>query len=99
MSRPFQFFPPLSHPPHRGDCRLFRQLDSIRVLSLAFVFLGKNLFKPMGLMLSDCLIHKVRVVKDDKFLAAMVTAKCAHLCKLGRTLSRLPFLYRYGSHG
>jgi len=99
MSRPFQFFPPFSHPLTAAICRLFRQLDSIRVLSLAFVFLGKNLFKPMGLMLSDCLIHKVRVVKDDKFLAAMVTPKCAHLCKLGRTLSRLPFLYRYGSHG
>ena len=68
------------------------------MLSFAFVLLGKNFFEPMGLMLSDCLIHKCRIVKDDKFLAAMVTAKSTHLYKAGRTLSRLTFLYRYGFH-
>src|SRR5437879_6612653 len=37
--------------------RLFRQPDAIRVPPFAFVLLGKNFFEPMGLMLSDCLIH------------------------------------------
>jgi len=68
------------------------------VLSFAFVFLGENFFEPLGLTLGDCLIQKCRVVNDDKFLAAIVAAKSAHLCKTGRTLSHLAFLYRNCSH-
>ena len=77
---------------------LFRQLDSIRVLPFAFVLLGKNFVGPMSLTLSDSLIHKCRIVEDDKCLTAIVAAKSTHLCKGGRTLSRLTFLYRYCSH-
>ena len=77
---------------------LSRQLNSIRVLLIAFVFLGKNFFEPMGLTLGDCTIQKFGIVKDDKFLATLVAAKSAHLCKAGRTLPRLTFLYRYCSH-
>jgi len=78
--------------------RLFRQPDAIRVPPFAFVLLGKNFFEPMGLMLSDCLIHNSRIVKDNKFLTATVTAKSTHLSKAERTLSHLTFFYRYGSH-
>ena len=81
-----------------ASVRLFRQLDSIRVLPFPFVLLGKNLFEPMRLTLSDCLIHKCRIVEDDKSLTAIVAAKSTHLCKGGRTLSRLTFLYSYCSH-
>ena len=78
--------------------RLFRQQNLVGVLPFAFMLLGKNFFEPMGLMLSDCLIHIFRIVKDDKFLTAIVTAKSTHLCKAGRTLPRLTLLYRYCSH-
>jgi hypothetical protein len=62
------------------------------------VLLGKNFYEPMGLTLSDTPIQKCGIVSDDKFLAAIVTAKSAHLCEAGRTLPRLTLLYRYGSH-
>ena len=78
--------------------RLFRQPDSIGVLPFAFMLLGKNFFEPMGLMLSDCLVHKFRIVKDGKFLTAIVTAKSAHLQQAGRPLARLALLYRCRSH-
>jgi len=78
--------------------RLFRQQNLVGVLPFAFMLLGKNFFEPMGLMLSDCLIHIFRIVKDDKFLTAIVTAKSTRLCKAGRTLPRLTLLYRYCSH-
>ena len=68
------------------------------MLPFAFVLLGKNFYEPMGLTLSDTPIQKCGIVSDDKFLAAIVTAKSAHLCKAGRTLPRLTFLYGYGSH-
>ena len=68
------------------------------MLPFAFALLGKNFFEPMCLTLSHCLIHKCRLVEDDKSLTAMVAAKSTHLCKGGRTLSRLTFLYRYCSH-
>jgi len=68
------------------------------VLPFAFVLLGKNLFEPMCLTLSDCLIHKCRIVENDKYLTAIVAAKSTHLCKGGCTLSRLTSLYRHCSH-
>ena len=58
------------------------------VLPFAFMLLGKNFFEPMGLMISDCLIHKFRIVKDDKFLTAIVTAKSTISSKSG-TRSRV----------
>ena len=62
-----------------ASVRLFRQLDSIRVLPFAFVLLAKNFFEPMCLTLSDSLIHKCRIVEDDKCLTAIVAAKSTHL--------------------
>jgi len=78
--------------------RLFRQQNLVGVLPFAFMLRQELFFEPMGLMLSDCLIHIFRIVKDDKFLTAIVTAKSTHLCKAGRTLPRLTLLYRYCSH-
>ena len=68
------------------------------MLPFAFVFLGKNFYEPMGLTFSDTPIQKCGIVSDDKFLAAIVTAQSAHLCKAGRTLPRLSLLYPYCSH-
>jgi len=81
-----------------GDWSLFRQLNPIRVLPFAFVLLGENFFEPTGVTLGDCLVQKCRVVNNDKFLTATVTAKSAQLCKTGRTFSRLALLYGYCSH-
>ena len=68
------------------------------MLPFAFVFLGKNFYEPMGLTLSDSPIQKCGIVSDDKFLAAIVTAKSAHLCKAGRTLPCLTPLDRHCFH-
>jgi hypothetical protein len=68
------------------------------MLPFTFVLLGKNFNEPMGLTLSGIPIQKCGIVSDDKFLAAIVTAKRAHLCKAGRTLPRLTLLYGYCSH-
>ena len=68
------------------------------MLPFAFVLLGKNFYEPMGLTLSDTPVQKCGIVSDDKFLAAVVTAKSAHLCKAGCTLPRLTLLDRHCLH-
>jgi hypothetical protein len=68
------------------------------MLPFAFVLLGKDFYEPIGLTLSDTRIQKYGIVSDDKFLAAIDTAKSAHLSKAGRTLPHLTLLYRYCSH-
>ena len=52
--------------------RLLRQFDPVGVLLLALVFLGKNLFEPMSLAVSDRLIHKRGRLTDDEIFATHV---------------------------
>jgi len=62
------------------------------MLPFAFVLFGKNFYEPMGLSLSDTPIQKCRIMSDDKFLAAIVTPKGAHLREIRRSLPRLTLL-------
>jgi len=64
----------------------------------AFVLVGKGLYEPMSLTLSDSLVHECGIVTDDKFLTATVISKSAHLLKAGRPLSHLTLLDGYCSH-
>ena len=49
--------------------RLLRQLDPVVVLLITLVFLGKNLFEPMRLAVSDRLIHNRGRLTDDEIFA------------------------------
>ena len=77
---------------------LIRQLDSIRVLPFPFVLLGKNLFEPVRLSRSSCLVHECGIMKDDELLTATVTPKSAHLLEIWCSLSRLTLLDRHCFH-
>lgn len=77
---------------------LIRQLDSIRVLPFPFVLLGKNLFEPVRLSLSGCLVCECGIMKDDELLTAPVTPKSAHLFEIWCPLSPLTLLDRHCVH-
>jgi hypothetical protein len=68
------------------------------MLPFSFVLLGKNFCEPMGLTLGDTPIQKCGIVSDDKFLAAIVTPKGAHLHEIRRSLPRLTLLDRHCLH-
>ena len=69
--------------------RLVRQFDLVPVLLVAFVLFGKNLFKPVCLLLGAPLICKCLLVTYNELLAAGVTPQRVHFLKT----SRLPFPY------
>ena len=77
---------------------LIRQLDSIRVLPFPFVLLGKNLFEPVRLSLSSCLICECGIMKDAELLTATVTPKSAHFFEIWCPLSPLTLLDRHCVH-
>ena len=58
-----------------GD--LVRQLDSIRVLPFPFMLVGENLFEPVRLAGSYCLVHEGGIMKHNELLLATVTPKDA----------------------
>ena len=97
---PMKMITVVSRPLHSSSLAvvLVRQLDAIRVLPLPFVFLGKNLFEPSRLSLRRVLVHRCRVMKDDKLLAAAVTPQRAHLLERWCLLSRLTLLDRHCFH-
>jgi hypothetical protein len=68
------------------------------MLPFAHVLLGKHLSQPMSLALSGRLVHGLRIVKNNEFLATTVTAQNAHLHELGHPLFRLSHFDCYGSH-
>lgn len=80
------------------DGYLVRQLDSIRVLAFTIVFFSKNLFKPLRLSRSNCLVHNGGIMKDDELLPATITPKSAHGVEIWCSLSRLTLLDRHGFH-
>ena len=77
---------------------LVRQLNAIRVSPFPFVFLGKNLFKPVCLSLRRFLVNDCGVLKQDELLAAVVTPKRAHFLETGCSLFGLPFPDRHCFH-
>lgn len=77
---------------------LVRQLEAIRVSLFSFVFLRKNLFKPMRLSLRRFLVNDSRVLKHDELLAATITPKRAHFLEAGCPLFGLSFLDRHCFH-
>jgi len=77
---------------------LIGQLYSIGVLPLAVVLIGKNFFEPARLPFGCGFVHKSGIVKNDKLLAANVTAKSPHFVEIGGPLSRLTLLDRHRLH-
>ena len=77
---------------------LIGQLYSIRVPPLAVVLVGKNFFEPARLPFGGSFVHKSGIVKNDKLLAASVTAKSPHFVEVGGPLSRLTLLDRHCLH-
>jgi hypothetical protein len=60
------------------------------------VFLRQNLFEPMGLSVSDPLIHEWGLLSNDELLAAAFTAERTHFLETRR--SALALFYRHRSH-
>ena len=83
---------------NRTSARIW-QLNAIWVLPVAFVLLRKNLFKPVCLSLSHCLVHEGRMVKDNELLTTAVTPKSTHFFESWCPLSRLTLLDRHCLHG
>ena len=77
---------------------LVRQFDAIRVLSIPFVFLGKNFFEPVCLLLCRFLVGESGVMKDRELLATTVTPERAHLLESWCPLSHLTLLDRHCFH-
>jgi hypothetical protein len=50
-------------------------LDSIRVIPVPFVLFDKNLFEPVRLARSGCLVHEGEIMKHDELLTASITPK------------------------
>jgi hypothetical protein len=82
----------------REESYLVRQLDSIRVLAFTIVLFSQNLFQPLRLPPSNCLVHNAGIMKDDEFLSATVTPKSAHCFEIWRSLFRLALLDRHCLH-
>jgi hypothetical protein len=68
------------------------------VLLIPLVLFRENLFEPMGLLVSDPLIHERRLVSDDELLAASITPQGTHFLELRRLLSALPLFYCHCPH-
>jgi hypothetical protein len=77
---------------------LVRQLDAVRVLPFPFVFLGKHFFEPLRLPLRLFLVRACGIMKNEKFLATLVTAKRTHFAESWCRLSRLALFDRHSFH-
>ena len=77
---------------------LIGQLYSIGMLPLTVVLVGKNFFEPARLPFGGGFVHKSGIVKNDKLLAASVTAKSPHFVEVGGPLPRLTLLDRHCLH-
>jgi hypothetical protein len=68
------------------------------VLLIPLVLFRKNLFEPMGLLVSDPLIHERGLVSDDELVAASITPQGTHFLEICRFPSALTLFYRHGLH-
>jgi hypothetical protein len=68
------------------------------VLPFPFVLFGKNLFEPVRLTRSGCLVREGGIMKDDELLTATITPKGAHLREMWCWLYRLTLLDRQSPH-
>jgi len=68
------------------------------VVLIPLVLFRKNLFEPMGLLVSDPLIHERGLVSDDELLAASITPQGTHFMEIRRLLSDLTLFYCHCLH-
>jgi len=69
------------------------------MLFVPLVFLGKDLFEPVGLAVSGRFIHERRGMIDDEVVAACVAPQDPHCLKISsRLISRLVPLYSHCFH-
>ena len=85
--------PPVLSLPARPR-QSVRQFDPIGMLLVPLVFLAQDFFEPIGLTISDRLIHGRGRMINDEVIAACVAPQNPHCLKISnRLISRLVFLY------
>lgn len=73
-------------------------IDPVGVVLIPLVLFRKNLFEPMGLLVSGPFIHEGGLVGDDELLAATITSQGTHFLEIRRFLSDLTLFYCHRPH-